>query len=462
VLALRADEIAALSGGRLDGVEPGMLVDGSVVIDSREAGRGSVFIALLGEHSDGHAFVGDAMRRGAVLAIVARPVDEPAVIVDDVEKALGYLAGGVLRRAPGIRVCGVTGSSGKTSTKDLIATLLRRSGPTVAPRGSFNNEIGLPLTVLGVDSATENLVLEYSARDVGHIAYLTGIARPRIGVVLNIGSAHLGEFGSLEAIAAAKGEIVEALPPDGVAVLNIDDPLVAAMASRTSATVVRYGEGAGADIRIIELTLDEEARPRFRLVTADGEAVISMALHGKHQASNAAAAAAVALVSGMDLAEVADVLAAATPQSAHRMAVRRRADGLLVVDDAYNANPESMRAALQALVRLGERRTGATWAVLGEMRELGGDSPALHQATGRTAAELGVDHLVVIGDVAAAIGEGARSVAGWSGDCTIVATSDEAAEVAAAAGADDVVLVKASNAARLWRAAERIVGGVTA
>jgi UDP-N-acetylmuramoyl-tripeptide--D-alanyl-D-alanine ligase len=462
VLALRADEIAALSGGRLDRVDPGILVDGSVVIDSREAGRGSVFIALLGEHSDGHAFVGDAIRRGAVLAIVARPVDEPAVIVDDVEKALGYLAGGVLRRAPGIRVCGVTGSSGKTSTKDLIASLLRRSGPTVAPLGSFNNEIGLPLTVLGVNSATENLVLEYSARDVGHIAYLTGIARPRIGVVLNVGSAHLGEFGSREAIAAAKGEIVEALPPDGVAVLNIDDPLVTAMASRTSARVVRYGEGEGADIRVVELSLDEEARPRFRLVTAQGEAVIAMALHGKHQASNAAAAAAVALESGLELAEIADVLAAATPQSAHRMAVRRRADGLLVVDDAYNANPESMREALQALVRLGAHRTGATWAVLGEMRELGGDSSALHQATGRTAAELGVDHLVVIGDVAAAIGEGARSVDGWSGDCTLVATSDEAAEAATAAAADDVVLVKASNAAQLWRAAERIVGGVVA
>jgi UDP-N-acetylmuramoyl-tripeptide--D-alanyl-D-alanine ligase len=462
VLVLPADEIAALSGGRLDLADPAMIVDGPVVIDSRVAARGSVFIALPGDHRDGHDFVGDAMRRGAVLAIVDRPVDYPAVIVDDVEKALGYLAGGVLRRTPGIRVCGVTGSSGKTSTKDLIASLLRRSGPTIAPQGSFNNEIGLPITVLDVDSETEHLVLEYSARGVGHIAYLTGIARPRIGVVLNVGTAHLGEFGSREAIAAAKGELIEALPADGIAVLNIDDPLVAAMASRTTARVVTYGEADAADVRIVELSLDEEARPRFRLVTHQGDAIVSMLLHGWHHASNAAAAAAVALESGMGLGEVAEVLALAVPESAHRMAVQRRVDGLLVVDDAYNANPESMQAALEALLGLAGPRGGATWAVLGEMRELGDDSPELHRATGRTAAQLGVDHLVVVGDVAAAIGEGARGVEGWAGDCTVVATRDEAADVAAAAGPEDVVLVKASNAARLWLAAERIVGGVAA
>jgi UDP-N-acetylmuramoyl-tripeptide--D-alanyl-D-alanine ligase len=309
---------------------------------------------------------------------------------------------------------------------------------------------------------TENLVLEYSARNVGHIAYLTGIARPRIGVVLNVGSAHLGEFGSREAIAEAKGELIESLPDDGVAVLNADDPLVSAMAARTPATVIRYGESEGVDVRVVDLSLDGEARASFRLVTPRGEEWVTLALHGRHHASNAAAAAAVALQSGMALAEVADALAEATPQSAHRMAVQRRTDGLLVVDDAYNANPESMQAALAALVRLGEHRNGATWAVLGEMRELGDDSWALHQATGRSAAQLGVDHLVVLGDAAAAIGEGARSVDGWSGDCTIVATSEEAARVAGAAAANDVVLVKASNASRLWQAAERIVGGAAA
>ncbi len=460
MLALRAEEIAALCGGRLDHADPTTLVDGSVVVDSRQAGPGSVFVALPGEHDDGHAFVGDAIRRGAALALVDRAVGEPTVVVDDVERALGYLAGGVLRRAPAVRVCGVTGSSGKTSTKDLIADVLGRHGPTVAARGSFNNEIGLPLTVLSLTSDTESLVLEYSARGVGHIAYLCGIARPRIAVVLNVGSAHLGEFGSREAIATAKGELVEALPADGVAVLNRDDPLVAAMASRTAARVVTFGEADGADVRVADLVIDDEARPRFRLVTPYGEAELSLRLHGRHQASNAAAAAAVGLESGMSLPAVVEALAAATPRSAHRMAISHRADGLLVVDDAYNANPESMRAALEALARLGDRRDGATWAVLGEMRELGEDVLDLHRATGRTAAELGVDHLVVIGDVAAAIGEGARAVDGWRGDCTIVATNEEAARLAGTAGARDVVLVKASNAAQLWQVAERVVEGL--
>ena len=462
MLELHADEIAALCGGRLDLADPATLVDGPVVIDSREAARGSVFIALTGEHRDGHEYVGDAFRRGAVLAITSRPVDAAAVVVDDVEKALGYLAGGVLRRTPAVRVCGVTGSSGKTSTKDLIASGLRRSGPTVAAQGSFNNEIGLPLTVLDVEITPAPLVLEYSARGVGHIAYLTAIARPRVAVVLNVGSAHLGEFGSREAIAIAKGELVEALPTDGIAVLNIDDPLVAAMAARTSATVIGYGESETATFRITDLALDDEARATFRLVTPLGSEQIALGLHGRHQAGNAAAAAAVALSSGMALSEVVDALASATPQSAHRMAVARRADGLVVVDDAYNANPESMQAALEALVRLGAHRGGATWAVLGEMRELGEQSEALHRATGRAAAELGVDHLVVVGEVAAAMGEGARSVGGWTGDCTVVDTNDEAADLLASARAEDVVLVKASNAARLWQAAERIVGGAAA
>ncbi|HEX3706111.1 MAG TPA: UDP-N-acetylmuramoyl-tripeptide--D-alanyl-D-alanine ligase [Mycobacteriales bacterium] len=462
MLSLRADEIAALTGGRLDHVDPATVVDGPVVIDSREAGPGMMFVALAGEHEDGHRYVGDARRRGVPLVLTARPVDEPAVVVDDVAKALGFLAGGVLRRTPGVRVCGVTGSSGKTSTKDLIASLLHHHGPTVAARGSFNNEIGLPLTVLGVDAETEYLVLEYSARNVGHIAYLTGIARPEIAVVLNVGSAHLGEFGSREAIALAKGELVEALPADGVAILNLDDPLVAPMALRTSAEVVGFGETDAATIRIADVTVDDEARPRFRLVTESGEANVALSVHGRHQVGNAAAAAAVGLSFGMSLNEVVEELGSATAQSAHRMAVQRRADGLLVVDDAYNANPESMRAAIEALVGLATSRDGASWAVVGEMRELGEESAGLHRATGRAAASLGVDHLVVVGEVAAEVGEGARGVAGWSGTCTAVATADDAVAALGAARASDVVLVKASNAIGLWRVAEQLVGGVGA
>ncbi|HVT19862.1 MAG TPA: UDP-N-acetylmuramoyl-tripeptide--D-alanyl-D-alanine ligase [Mycobacteriales bacterium] len=456
---MRADEVAALTGGRLHRVDPAAVVRGPVVIDSREASAGSLFVALPGEHVDGHRFVGDAIRRGAVLAMTSGAVDEPVVVVHDVEKALGFLAGGLLRRRPAVEVCGVTGSSGKTSTKDLIAAVLQCSGPTVAAKGSFNNEIGLPLTVLATDESTRHLVLEYSARGEGHISYLAGIARPDVAVVLNVGQAHLGEFGSQEAIARAKGELVEALPPAGVAILNRDDPLVAAMAQRTTARVVTYGEDAAADVRIEELAEDDSARARFRLATPSGSADVALAVHGRHQASNAAAAAAVGLEAGLTLAEVVAALASAGPQSPHRMALARRADGLVVVDDAYNANPESTYAALTSLVRLAAPRGGRTWAVLGEMRELGEQSDTLHRATGRAVADLGVDHLVVVGAGAQDIAAGASSAPGWSGSCVLVGTADEAAAtVASGAGPKDVVLVKASNAVQLWRVAEALVG----
>lgn len=459
MIPMRADEVAALTGGQLDRVDPATIVRGPVVIDSREASAGSMFIALPGEHEDGHQFVSDAARRGAVLALTRSRCGEAAVIVDDVEKALGFLAGGLLRRVPAVNVCGVTGSSGKTSTKDLIAAVLREDGVTVAARGSYNNEIGLPLTVLQVDPGTAHLVLEYSARGQGHIRYLAGIAQPDVGVVLNVGQAHLGEFGSREAIADAKGELVEALPSAGVAVLNIDDPLVASMARRTSARVLTYGEATAADIRIEGLTEDDDARPRFRLVTPAGSFDVALGVHGRHQASNAAAAAAVGLEAGLAAADVVAALASAGAQSPHRMDMRRRRDGLLVVDDAYNANPESVRAAIEALVRLARPRGGQSWAVLGEMRELGAGSDTLHEGIGRELAAAGVDHLVVVGDEAAALGAGARSAADWSGSCTVFGTIEEAAAaVDAAAGPDDVVLVKASNALQLWRLADLLLG----
>jgi UDP-N-acetylmuramoyl-tripeptide--D-alanyl-D-alanine ligase len=336
--------------------------------------------------------------------------------------------------------------------------VLRRGGPTIAATGSFNNEIGLPLTVLDVETTTAHLVLEYSARGKGHIAYLAGIARPDTAVVLNVGSAHLGEFGSREAIADAKGELVEALPPTGTAVLNVDDPLVAAMAERTSARVIRVGTAEDAEVRVLELGLDDAARARFRLVTPGGSTQVRLQLHGRHHAGNAAAAAAAGLVAGVSLDDIGEALAQFTAASPHRMAVSTRADGLRVIDDAYNANPESMRAALAALTELARRGGGRAWAVLGEMRELGADTPALHAAVGDGAAAAGVDHLVVVGDVAAAIGEGAVAHPGWSGQVTPVASSAEAARfVAAGASARDVVLVKASNAVQLWTVAEALL-----
>jgi UDP-N-acetylmuramoyl-tripeptide--D-alanyl-D-alanine ligase len=448
-------DVAALTGGRLEGIASQPTVTGPIVVDSRLCTAGSLFVCLPGEHTDGHQHVGDAYRRGAIVALASRPVDGPAILVDDTLRSLGFLAGGVLRRTTNCHVVGVTGSSGKTSTKDLIAAMLSRSEATVAAEASLNNEIGLPLTVLGVDESTRHLVLEYSARGVGHIAYLCGIARPAIAVVLNVGSAHLGEFGSREVVAAAKGELVEALAADGLAVLGVDDPLVAAMGARTDARVVGFGTSEHAEIRVESLTLDAQARPRFRLVTPQGTAKLRLQLSGAHHALNAAAAAAVGLAEELPLTEIVEALDGVTELSAHRMRVTPRDDGLLVVDDAYNANPESVRAALDALAVLATARSGASWAVLGEMRELGEGAAELHAAVGRHAAGLGIEHLVVVGDAAKPIGMGARSVSGWVGTVDLVPDIAVAIDVLnAALTGRDVVLVKASNAVALWRVAE--------
>jgi UDP-N-acetylmuramoyl-tripeptide--D-alanyl-D-alanine ligase len=461
---MSAGDVAALTGGRLLDLAPGTEVPGPVVIDSRQCGPGSLFVCLPGEHTDGHVHAGDAFRQGAVAALAHHDVGGPAIVVDDVVRSLGFLAGGVLRRTSGCRVVGVTGSSGKTSTKDLIAAMLSRAGSTVAADASLNNEIGLPLTVLGVTGTTKHLVLEYSARGLGHIEYLCRIAPPTVGVVLNVGSAHLGEFGSREVVAAAKGELVEAVAADGLAVLGVDDPLVRAMRGRTAASVMGFGIGPDADVRVESLRLDDHARPRFRLMTPEGVIEVSLALSGSHHAANAAAAACVGLAAGMPVDEIGDALSHAAAVSAHRMHLTERDDGLVVVDDAYNANPESVKAALAALASIAEHRAGSSWAVLGEMRELGDDGPALHAEVGRRAGELGIGHLVIVGDGARAIADGARAAAGWTGALEVVAGAEEAgALVASAAGPDDTVLVKASNAARLWRVAELLVapGGST-
>lgn len=458
MITMTAGDIAALVGGELVGLAASVSVTGPVVVDSREATTGALFVCIEGEHNDGHLYVTDALQRGAVVALARRPIDGPAIIVDDTVRALGFLAGGLLRRMRHCRVVGVTGSTGKTSTKDLIAAVLSGADATVAPKASLNNEIGLPLTVLGIDETTQHLVLEYSARGIGHIDYLCGIARPVTAAVLNVGTAHLGEFGSREVVALAKGELIEALPAGGVAVLGVDDPLVSAMRSRTSARVLGFGSSAHADVRIEDLVLDAHARPRFTLVTPSGTAKIVLLLSGAHHAFNAAAAMAVGLAEGLELDQIAASLADIGELSAHRMRVTPRDDGLLVVDDAYNANPESVRAALDALSVLTDARSGVSWAVLGEMRELGEESTVLHEAMGRHAADIGIDHLVVVGKAAHPIAVGARSVAGWLGTVDVVANADVATSlVEAAVSRDDVVLVKASNAIRLWQVAEALL-----
>ena len=400
-----------------------------------------------------------AVDAGAVACLVTRPVEVASIEVGDGLEALAALAAHVVRRLPELTVVGVTGSSGKTSTKDLVAALLSAAGPTVAPPGSFNNELGHPWTVLRADADTRFLVLEKSARGVGHIRYLTAIAPPRIGAVLNVGSAHLGEFGSREAIAQAKGELVEALPADGVAVLNADDPLVMGMAARTAARVVTVGESAGADVRATEVVLDDLGRARFTVHTPAGSAPVALRLVGRHHVGNALTALAVVLECGVPFDAAVAALATAVPASRWRMELTERPDGLVMINDAYNANPESMRAALQTLARIGEAREAATWAVLGTMAELGDDAAAEHRAMGRVAAELGVTHLVVVGEPARPMIAGAALESSWRGTARWVPDADAAvALVRDEARPPDAVLVKASRAAGLEKVALALAG----
>jgi len=459
MIPLTLAEIAAITSGSVTPggeVGPGGVVTGPVVIDSRQVTPGALFAALPGERADGHDFAAAAAAAGAAAVLASRPVlGVPAVIVPDVTAALAALAKAVLDRLPGVIVAGITGSSGKTSTKDLTAQLAERLGPTVAPEGSYNNELGLPLTVLRADASTRYLVLEMSARGAGHIAALCDMAPPRIGAVLNVGRAHAGEFGSIDEVAKAKGELPEALPADGVAILNSADPRVLAMAARTPARVVTFSaeRASAAHVRAADVRLDELGRASFLLLMGDAGAPVTLRLHGAHHVPNALAAAAIAAELGMDTRAIADCLSNATSRSRWRMELRERSDGVLVVNDAYNANPESMRAAIDALAQIarGGRRG---FAVLGHMAELGDITAESHEEAGRLAAQAGVTGLIAVGEQARPVLDGARAQPGWRGEA--IAVPDARAAVAAIRNRlrpGDVVLVKASRAAGLTEVA---------
>ena len=462
MIPLTLARIAEVTGGRLHG-DPAAVVTGEVVIDSRRAGPGGLFAAVAGERADGHDFASAAVAAGAVAVLATRPVPAPSVLVGDVPAALAALARFVTDSLPAVAIAGITGSSGKTTTKDLAAQLIERLGPTIAPAGSFNNEFGHPLTVLRADASTRYLVLELSARGPDHIAYLCGVAPPRYGVVLNVGHAHAGEFGGLDQVARAKGELVEALPADGVAILNADDPRVLAMAARTAARVVTFGVHDRTDsartapvrtapVRAADVRLDDLGRPSFTLLTPQGSAPVTLRLHGAHNVPNALAAAALAGELGLGLADIADGLCAAVARSRWRMEVHRRGDGVTVINDAYNANPESVRAAVAALSHLA--RDGRAFAILGHMAELGATSRASHEEVGEFAArpEIGrcLAGLIAVGEEAAPILAGARRVRSWTGEA--LAVPDGAVALDALANQlkpGDVVLVKASRAAHL-------------
>jgi UDP-N-acetylmuramoyl-tripeptide--D-alanyl-D-alanine ligase len=509
MIDLTVAQIADIVGGELADISAAAAaevhVTGTVEFDSRNVTPGGLFLALPGARSDGHDHAASAIAAGAVVVLAARPVGVPAIVVAPgahtarrgdsglagvlehdpdgsgaaVLAALSKLAGAVAAElvAGGLRIVGITGSSGKTSTKDLLAAVLNPLGEVVAPPGSFNNELGHPWTVLRATDSTDFLILELSARHPGNIAALAAIAPPAIGVVLNVGTAHLGEFGTREVIAQTKAELPQAVPQSGVVVLNVDDPAVAAMTDATSARVVRVsrrsqGATGPSDVWAGPVTLDELARPRFTLHAADSAdsgVEVRLAVHGDHQVSNALCAAAVALECGASAEQVAVALAGAHPVSQHRMRVSTRADGVTVIDDAYNANPDSMRAGLQALAwiaRGGASEESATaaghrrsWAVLGEMAELGEDAIPEHDRIGRLAVRLDVSRLIVVGmgRSMSAMHHGAVMEGSWGGEAAIVADVDAAlALLRAELRSGDVVLVKASNAAGLGALADSL------
>lgn len=461
-------ELAALTSAAP--VDSDLRAGPDVVIDSRRATAGAVFVALPGERVDGHDFIAAAAANGAAAAIATRVTDAPLahLVVGDALEGLSALATGVVAeaKASGLACVGITGSSGKTSTKDLLGQLLAAHAPTVSPQGSFNNEIGVPLTALRIDAGTRYLVSELGARGAGHIAALCRIVPPDVGVVLNVGHAHLGEFGSVAGIAAAKGELVEALPADGWAVLNADDPLVLGMAARTAARLATFslaGEPDAGELRVWAEDLEPDALQRHSFTLRSAGVVVAtrpvrLQGAGRHQVANALAAAAAALALGLPAALVADALGSATARSQWRMQLTERPDGVLIVNDAYNANPDSMRAALTTVA--GMRRPGGRLrAVLGDMLELGDDAPEEHRRLGLLAARLGFE-VVALGGLAEAIADGVLEA---SGSVRVVA--DPAAAVAAA-GADlqpsDVVVVKASRGLALDRVADALASGADA
>lgn len=427
----------------------------SVVKDSRDVTAGSLYVAFVGERVDGHDFVPAAITAGATLCLVAQTVAAPHVLVDDVEAALGALARAylaLLRTEGEITVIGITGSNGKTTTKDILAQTLP---DVVAPVGSYNNEIGMPLTVLAADSATRHLILEMGASGPGHINYLTSIAPPDIAVVLMVGTAHAGGYDGPDGIARAKAEIILGLAPGGIAILNADDAAVASMAPLAS-RVVTFGTAADADVRAEELVL-ERGRPSFVPVIR-GEPLprVTLSLVGEHHVVNALAALAVAIECGLNPPRATLAIASALPVSGHRMAVTERADGITVIDDSYNASPESMRAAFRALMDVAEG--GRTVAVIGEMLEMGEASRDAHWDIGHNAVRLGIDYLLVVGEGAKPAFDAAVREGSWGDEAAYVGTIGEArAYLADRLTAGDTVLIKASHGTGLYELADDLV-----
>lgn len=451
MIALNASEIAKIVGGVLSGGD--IEINKPPVFNSALASKGSIFLALKGETRNGHDFVSDAFKNGAEIALVSQAVNERHILVSDVLVALGKLAAYVRMQLPNLQVIAVTGSQGKTTTKDLLSHLLMGKGATIAPQGNFNNELGAPLTLLECDENTQYCVLEMGARHIGDISSLCEIAQPNIGVVLRVGSAHLGEFGSQDAVAKAKSEMVSSLKPDGIAILGDYDAFTPGMAPLHKGRTIIFGEKNNDEIRAADLEI-REGCPHFDLVTPDGRASVGLRIVGIHQTSNALAAAAVGIALGFDVDYIAGALSTAALHSKWRMEVHEF-NSRLLINDTYNASPESMEAALRTLILFAQEHGGQAWAFLGKMHELGESSAIEHARIGTLAQEIGIDHLVCVGapEYAAALTSGETSLM----SVHLCADIDEALTLAQLISAGDVALVKASRSEHLEDLAQGIL-----
>ena len=439
--------VCAATGASASGVIPEDFT--GVSTDSRSIAPGDLFVALRGDFHDGRDYASQAVQAGAHAVLVTAAIEGlPCLVVPDTLVAYGQIAAAHLRslRSTGLQVVGLTGSSGKTTTKDLLSSVLGRRRRVVAAQGSLNNDIGLPATVLRADASTEVLVLEMGMRGLGHIQRLCEVAAPDISVVLNVGHAHIGELGSQAAIAHAKAEIVEYANVGAVAVLNGDDLRTRDMAAMAHGDVVFFGEGEDCSVRATDVVMSEQGAARFVLNLPDGSATaVELAVIGRHQVSNACAVAAVADLLGISADDIASGLMQAQVSSHWRMQLSHTRYGVTVLNDAYNANPDSMAAALRALAQF--PCEGKRVAIVGEMLELGQFSQQAHTLVGSMASELGIDHVIAVGHCAEAIMQG-RSGA----DTDVVSNAVQATQLALSLLAPgDVVLVKASRSVGLER-----------
>jgi UDP-N-acetylmuramoyl-tripeptide--D-alanyl-D-alanine ligase len=447
MIDLSVSDIAEIVGGKSFG-DSGAIVTAEPFFDSRSAIPGGIFLALEGEQVDGHNFVEEALAKGGVTAFTTRQVGSNCIVVADVLEAISKLGAEVRRRLPKMKVIGITGSQGKTTTKDIARHVLSIAGETIAPSQSFNNDLGVPLTLLRASAKTRFCVLEMGARHEGDIARLVQMAKPDIGVVLVVGTAHIGEFGSREAIARTKSEIVSNLSKDAIAILGTYDEFTPKMASQTPATVMYFGEKTSCDVRATDIDI-REGRAHFDLVSKAGREPVALRLIGRHQVPNALAAAAIATALQMPIDKIASGLSTAEIASKWRMEISD-IGSLLLINDSYNANPESMRAALETLRYFAQERGGRAWAFIGKMHELGENSQRDHQSITAFADQMGIDHVVAVNTPEYGNTSGAQLLVQH------VSSFDEALAISKEITPGDVILVKGSRAEGLEKLSDAL------